>query len=61
MKLRRWTTWLGVMALLLAGTWACVRIGCAFREVERAADRTATAMEQTTQYNGARWLGPPPE
>jgi len=59
-RFRRWTTWLGVMVLLLAAAWACVRIGCAFAEIERAAARTATAMEQTAEYKAAEWLGPPP-
>jgi len=58
---RRWSTWLGVMALLVAATWMCWRIGSAFAEVERAADRTAVAMEQTAEYRSAEWLGEPPE
>jgi len=61
MTFRRWSTWFGVMALLVAATWMCWRVGSAFEEVERAADRTATAMEQTTEYKATRWLGPPPE
>jgi len=62
MTFRRWSTWLGVMALLVAATWMCVRVGCAFEEVERAAERTAVAMEGTAEYQAATWeLGPPPE
>ena len=61
MTFRRWTTWLLVCGLLVAATWMCLRVGCAFAEVERAAERTAVAMEGTVQYQAATWeLGPPP-
>ena len=50
------------MALLVAATWMCWRVGLAFDAVERAAERTAAAMEGTVQYQAATWeLGPPPE
>ena len=61
MIFRRWSTWFGVMALLVAATWMCLRVGRAFSEVERAAERTAVAMEQTAEYRSAEWLGEPPE
>ena len=62
MKLRRWSTFLCRTALILVAIWACWRVGCAFKAVELAAQRTATAMEQTTQYRAAyQWdPGPPP-
>ena len=59
--LRRWSTWLLVCGLLVAATWTCWRVGLAFDAVRDAAQRTATAMEGTTQYKATRWLGPPPE
>lgn len=61
MTVRRWVSWLCLVALMVCASWACWRIGRAFQAVEQAANATAAAMRETAEYKQATWQpGPPP-
>ena len=67
MKLRRWSVWLGLMALLVAATWGCWQIGLAAkgRAQTEAAVQYAALTHANAMYavqSAYTWeLGPPPD